>query len=61
MSAFADLSAVYVNTSLKKTAGQSHTRLLMNASAAIMEKQGVSVRHLHMLDHQVPPGVYPRT
>jgi len=59
MSAFADLIAVYVNTSLKKTAGQSHTRLLMNASAAIMEKQGVSVRHLHMLDHQVPPGVYP--
>ena len=59
MSAFADLEAVYVNTSLKKTAGQSHTRLLMNASAAIMEKQGVSVRHLHMLDHEVPPGVYP--
>ena len=31
----------------------------MNASAGIMEAQGVSVEHLYLLDHQVPPGVYP--
>jgi multimeric flavodoxin WrbA len=24
-----------------------------------MEKQGVSVDHIHLLDHEVPPGVYP--
>jgi multimeric flavodoxin WrbA len=59
MTDFADLKAVFVNTSLKKAAGESHTQLLLNASAAIMEKQGVSVRHVHMLDHEVPPGVYP--
>jgi multimeric flavodoxin WrbA len=59
MSDFADLKAVFVNTSLKKTCTESHTKLLMNASAAIMEKQGVAVVHIHMLDHQVPPGVYP--
>ncbi|WP_371036688.1 flavodoxin family protein [Rhodosalinus sp. FB01] len=59
MTDFSDLRALYVNTSLKKEAGESHTRLLMAASQAIMEKQGVTVEHVHMLDHQVPPGVFP--
>jgi multimeric flavodoxin WrbA len=59
MSDHAGLRALYVNTSLKRDAGQSHTALLMSASAAIMEKNGVAVDHLHLLDHQVPPGVYP--
>jgi multimeric flavodoxin WrbA len=53
------LRAVYVNTSLKKNADESHTQLLLNASAAIMEKQGVAVDRIHLLDHVVPPGVYP--
>lgn len=56
---FAGLRALYINTSLKRDGGKSHTRLLMGASAEIMEKNGVSVEHLHLLDHQVPPGVYP--
>ncbi|MCZ4366914.1 flavodoxin family protein [Sulfitobacter dubius] len=59
MTDFSDLKALYVNCSLKKTPGDSHTQLLMNASAGIMEAQGVSVEHLYLLDHQVPPGVYP--
>jgi multimeric flavodoxin WrbA len=59
MTGFADLSALYVNTSLKREWRDSHTALLMGASADIMEQQGVSVDRLHMLDHQVPPGVYP--
>ncbi len=59
MTDFSDLRALYVNTSLKKETGESHTRLLMGASQAIMEKQGVTVEHVHMLDHQVPPGVFP--
>jgi multimeric flavodoxin WrbA len=53
------LRAVYANTSLKKNADESHTQLLLNASAAIMEMQGVTVDHIHLLDHVVPPGVYP--
>ena len=53
------LRAVYVNTSLKRQPGESHTALLMTASATIMEKAGVTVDHIHLLDHQVPPGVYP--
>jgi hypothetical protein len=35
MSAFADLNAVYVNTSLETAAGESHNWLLMNASASM--------------------------
>lgn len=59
MPSYADLRALFVNTSLKKTPGESHTRLLLNASAAIMAKNAVSVEHLHLAAHDVPPGVYP--
>ncbi len=59
MADFSDLSALYVNTSLKRDSSESHTQLLLNASAAIMEKHGVAVEHIHLLDHHVPPGVYP--
>lgn len=59
MSDFSDLSALFVNTSLKRRARDSHTRLLMNASAAIMDANGVAVNHIHLAEHQVPPGVYP--
>ena len=59
MSDFAGLRALFVNTSLKRVPEESHTKLLLNASASIMEKNGVAVEHLHMLSHRVPPGVYP--
>ena len=59
MTDFDDLSALFINCSLKKGRSESHTQLLLNASAAIMEKQGVAVEHLYMNDWQVPPGVYP--
>ncbi len=56
---FRSLRALYINTSLKRQVSESHTKLLLSASSAIMEKNGVAVEHVHMLDHQVPPGVYP--
>jgi len=56
---FGGLSALFVNTPLKRQAQESHTRLLLGVSATIMERAGVAVDHLHMLDHTVPPGVYP--
>ena len=59
MTEFSDLSAIFINTSLKKQAEESHTKLLMTASADIMAGQGVAVTHLHMLDHRLPPGIYP--
>lgn len=56
---FGALRALFVNTSLKKVADESHTRLLLGVSSEIMAKNGVAVDHVHMLDHTVPPGVYP--
>ena len=56
---FSGLKALFINTSLKKDGDASHTRTLMNVSARIMAKAGAKVDHLHMLDHEVPPGVYP--
>jgi len=59
MTDHADLTAIYFNTSLKRRAAQSHTQLLLDASAGILEKNGVTVDRVHMLDHTIPPGVYP--
>ncbi|MAM61692.1 NAD(P)H-dependent oxidoreductase [Maritimibacter sp. UBA3975] len=56
---YSGLRALFVNTSLKRQATDSHTQKLLNVSALMMEKQGVTVDHLHLLDHDVPPGVYP--
>ncbi len=56
---FSDLSALFINTSLKRVDGESHTRLLLSVSGQMMERAGAAVEHVHMLDHQVPPGVYP--
>ncbi|WP_112324012.1 flavodoxin family protein [Oceanibium sediminis] len=56
---FSALRAVFVNTSLKKRAADSHTRRLLDVSAGMMERNGIAVTHLHMLDHAIPPGVYP--
>ncbi|GGH21649.1 Multimeric flavodoxin WrbA [Cribrihabitans marinus] len=55
----ANLKALYINTSLQRQSGDSHTRVLLEASGRILADQGVAVEHLHLLDHQVPPGVYP--
>ena len=59
MTIFTELNALFINTSLNKKAEDSHTRLLLNASSSIMAKNGVSVEHLHLAAHDIPPGVYP--
>ncbi|WP_375173534.1 flavodoxin family protein [Pseudooceanicola sp.] len=59
MTDFTGLQALYINTSLKKQPSDSHTALLLTASSKIMQAQGVDIEHLYLLDHQVPPGVYP--
>jgi multimeric flavodoxin WrbA len=59
MTDFGGLRALFINTSLKKQSTESHTKLLMNASANIMADQGVAVDMVHMLDNVIPPGVYP--
>lgn len=54
-----EMKALLVNTTLKKNESQSHTRLLLGASANILRKAGVAVDNLHMLSHNIPPGIYP--
>lgn len=59
MTRFTELSALFINTSLQKKAEDSHTRLLLNASANIMKKNGVAVEQLHLAAYDIPPGLYP--
>ena len=56
---FADLNALFINTSLKRDEDESHTKLLMTASAGIMQAQQVSTEYLHLAACDIPPGVYP--
>ena len=53
------LRALFINTSLKQEAAQSHTQLLLDSSALIMNKAGVSTEHLYLREHTVPPGIFP--
>jgi multimeric flavodoxin WrbA len=56
---FSDLTAIYVNCTLKKSPRLSHTEGLMSVSKNIMRKEGVTVDEIRFVDHDVPPGVYP--
>lgn len=56
---FSNLSALFINCTLKKSPRQSHTQGLMQVSMDIMKKEGVSVEYLRFVDHEVPYGVYP--
>lgn len=56
---FSNLKAVFVNCTLKKTPETSHTELLMNVSKTILNKEGVKVDDIRLVDHKVASGVYP--
>ncbi len=56
---FSDLSAVYINCTLKRSPEESNTRALADRSIAVMEKQGVSVEVIRAIDHPIATGVYP--
>jgi multimeric flavodoxin WrbA len=56
---FSDLRAILFNTSLKKAADTSHTRLLLSVAGEIMERNGVEVEHVHAASHQIAYGVFP--
>ncbi|WP_372707361.1 flavodoxin family protein [Brevundimonas sp.] len=59
MTSYADLSAVFINTSLKRSSETSHTQTLMDVPIAIMEAQGVKTTTLRAADLDIPPGVQP--
>lgn len=56
---FQNLKAMFVNCTLTKSPGKSHTELLMQASMDIMKKQGVAVDYIRSVDHDIAQGVYP--
>ena len=59
MTDYSDLSAVFINTSLKRSSETSHTQTLMDVAIAIMEAQGVKTTTLRAADLDIPPGVQP--
>jgi multimeric flavodoxin WrbA len=60
MSEYSDLTALFINTTLKSTSqGESHTEKLMRNAMAIMEKAGVGVSTLRAADHAIAFGIYP--
>jgi multimeric flavodoxin WrbA len=56
---FGDLSAIYINCTLKRSPEVSNTRGLADHSIAIMEKLGVSVEVVRAIDHEIATGVWP--
>jgi multimeric flavodoxin WrbA len=54
-----DLSAVFINCTLKPGPELSHTELLGEASMGLMRQQGVSVTSIRAVDHDIAPGVQP--
>ena len=56
---FGDLTAVFLNCTLKPSPEPSHTEGLLQVSKAIMETNGVSVEMIRAVDHDIAPGVYP--
>ena len=55
---FADLKAVYLNCTLKRSPEVSNTQGLIDKSVAVMAAQGVAVNQFRIVDHDVATGVY---
>lgn len=51
------ISALFLNTSLKRLPEASHTQALMDVAIAVLERQGVTVEQVRVADHEIPPGV----
>ncbi len=56
---YSNLKAVFINCTLTKSPEKSHTQVLVDTSADIMEKQGVKVTKIRAIDHDIAQGVYP--
>lgn len=59
MAGLSDLSALFINCTLKRSPERSHTEGLIEVSARIMRKQGVSVDSIRAVDHDIAIGVWP--
>ncbi len=56
---FSGMRALFINGTLKRSPEVSNTQGLVDASAAIMAKHGVTVETIRLVDHQVATGVWP--
>ena len=56
---FHELSAAFVNCTLKKSPQNSHTSTLITLSKNIMEGEGVTTDEIRLVDHEVASGVFP--
>ncbi|NQW17432.1 MAG: flavodoxin family protein [Chloroflexi bacterium] len=56
---FSDLSALFLNCTLKPSPEVSHTQGLIDVSQAIMEANGISTEVIRPVDHKIAHGVYP--
>ncbi|GMN01638.1 flavodoxin family protein [Erythrobacter sp. MTPC3] len=56
---YSDLSALFINCTLKYSPEPSHTDTLIDMSAAIMEKNKVNVDRVRATDFDLAYGVYP--
>jgi multimeric flavodoxin WrbA len=54
-----DLKAVFVNATLTRSPGHSHTDLLIDISRHIMDAQGVQTEVIRSVDHDIASGVWP--
>jgi len=56
---FSDLSAIYINCTLKRSPEISNTAGLMAVSIAIMRKHGVQVDEVRAVDHELAQAYSP--
>lgn len=59
MATYNDLTALFINCSLKRSTETSHTQKLMDVALAIMARQGVRTATIRAADIDIAPGVYP--
>src|SRR5215213_6313412 len=59
MADYSDLSAVYINCTLKRSPEPSNTQALADRSIRIVEENGVSVEVIRAVDHDIATGVWP--
>ncbi|WP_431932138.1 flavodoxin family protein [Micromonospora sp. RP3T] len=56
---FTGLRAMYINCTLNRSPGRSHTQGVIDRSVAIMKANGVSVDQIRAVDHDIAAGVRP--
>lgn len=56
---FSNLSAIYINCTLKKSPQVSHTKALMDVSQGIMDREGVKTDSIRFIDMDVATGIKP--